>query len=163
VSRDTGPLNIYRGDGAFDYLVDLVYDKLFAPSPYVSEPQPWPAERSATPGVHPKHHPGTAAASPPPINEPGPSKTSRPDPSQTRSKFDFSPSRSVAKRLGQAGDDRTGDFHHLIGARRYVERLVVPHLAPVDREGGDGLGESGRLIAYAGGMFWLSRKRLVGS
>jgi peptide/nickel transport system substrate-binding protein len=77
VSRDTGPLNIYRGDGAFDYLVDLVYDKLFAPSPYVSEPQPWPAERSATPGVHPKHHPGTAAASPPPINEPGPSKTSR--------------------------------------------------------------------------------------
>lgn len=39
---DVGPLNIYTGN--LDYLTDLVYDKLFAPSPYVDEPQPWLAE-----------------------------------------------------------------------------------------------------------------------
>ncbi|MFJ8259058.1 ABC transporter substrate-binding protein [Peribacillus asahii] len=39
---DVGPLNIYTGN--LDYLTELVYDKLFAPSPYVDEPQPWLAE-----------------------------------------------------------------------------------------------------------------------
>ncbi|GAA1488209.1 ABC transporter substrate-binding protein [Brachybacterium sacelli] len=36
---DTGPLNLFAG--ASDQLVGLVYDKLFAPSPYVEDPQPW--------------------------------------------------------------------------------------------------------------------------
>ena len=44
---DTGPLNIYGTDPTFDYLVDLVYDKLLAPSPYVDKPIPGLAE-SAT-------------------------------------------------------------------------------------------------------------------
>jgi peptide/nickel transport system substrate-binding protein len=44
IPQDTGPLNIYVSNSAFDYLVELVYDKLFAPSPYVAEPQPWLAE-----------------------------------------------------------------------------------------------------------------------
>jgi len=35
---DTGPLNIYSTDTRFDYLVDLVHDKLLAPSPYVDKP-----------------------------------------------------------------------------------------------------------------------------
>ncbi|USK70264.1 ABC transporter substrate-binding protein [Peribacillus asahii] len=39
---DVGPLNIYTGN--LDYLTELVYDKLFAPSPYVDKPQPWLAE-----------------------------------------------------------------------------------------------------------------------
>ena len=39
---DAGPLNIYTGN--IDYLTELVYDKLFSPSPYVDEPQPWLAE-----------------------------------------------------------------------------------------------------------------------
>lgn len=39
---DVGPLNIYTGN--LDWLTDLVYDKLFAPSPYVDEPIPWLAE-----------------------------------------------------------------------------------------------------------------------
>jgi peptide/nickel transport system substrate-binding protein len=47
VPIDTGPLNIYSSDSAFDYLVDLVYDKLLAPSPYVDKPLPGLAE-SAT-------------------------------------------------------------------------------------------------------------------
>ena len=41
---DTGPLNIYSTDPSFDYLVDLVYDKLLAPSPYVDKPIPGLAE-----------------------------------------------------------------------------------------------------------------------
>ena len=44
---DCGPLNIYSTDTTFDYLVDLVYDKLLAPSPYVDKPLPGLAE-SAT-------------------------------------------------------------------------------------------------------------------
>ncbi len=39
---DYGPMNIYTGN--VDYLTDLVYDKLFSPSPYVDEPIPWLAE-----------------------------------------------------------------------------------------------------------------------
>lgn len=42
---DTGPLNIYSTDTRFDNLVDLVYDKLLAPSPYVDKPIPGLAER----------------------------------------------------------------------------------------------------------------------
>lgn len=42
---DAGPLNIYTGN--IDYLTELVFDKLFSPSPYVDKPQPWLAE-SAT-------------------------------------------------------------------------------------------------------------------
>lgn len=42
VPSDVGPLNIYTGN--MDWLTDLVYDKLFSPSPYVDEPQPWLAE-----------------------------------------------------------------------------------------------------------------------
>jgi peptide/nickel transport system substrate-binding protein len=44
---DTGTLNVYGTDPSFDYLVDLVYDKLLAPSPYVDHPIPGLAE-SAT-------------------------------------------------------------------------------------------------------------------
>jgi peptide/nickel transport system substrate-binding protein len=47
IPLDTGPLNIYSSDPSFDYLVDLVYDKLLAPSPYVDAPVPGLAE-SAT-------------------------------------------------------------------------------------------------------------------
>lgn len=47
VSQDVGPLNIYSSDSAYDYLVELVYDKLLAPSPYVDTPLPGLAE-SAT-------------------------------------------------------------------------------------------------------------------
>ena len=47
VPLDTGPLNIYTSDTAFDYLVELVYDKLLAPSPYAEKPLPGLAE-SAT-------------------------------------------------------------------------------------------------------------------
>lgn len=39
---DAGPLNIYTGN--IDYLTELVFDKLFSPSPYVEKPQPWLAE-----------------------------------------------------------------------------------------------------------------------
>lgn len=39
---DYGPMNIYTGN--VDYLTDLVYDKLFSPSPYVDKPIPWLAE-----------------------------------------------------------------------------------------------------------------------
>ena len=45
LSSDVGPLNIYTGN--LDWLTDLVYDKLFSPSPYVDKPTPWLAE-SAT-------------------------------------------------------------------------------------------------------------------
>ena len=45
LSSDVGPLNIYTGN--LDWLTDMVYDKLFSPSPYVDEPTPWLAE-SAT-------------------------------------------------------------------------------------------------------------------
>ena len=44
VAQDSGPLNIYTSDARFDFLVELVYDKLFAPSPYVDSPGPWLAE-----------------------------------------------------------------------------------------------------------------------
>lgn len=45
LTSDVGPLNIYIG--SLDWLTDLVYDKLFSPSPYVDMPTPWLAE-SAT-------------------------------------------------------------------------------------------------------------------
>lgn len=41
---DAGPLNFYTGSSNYDYLTELVLDKLFAPSPYVDDPQPWLAE-----------------------------------------------------------------------------------------------------------------------
>ncbi|MEO6398087.1 MAG: ABC transporter substrate-binding protein [Tepidiformaceae bacterium] len=44
VAQDAGPLNIYTSDARFDFLVELVYDKLFAPSPYVDSPRPWLAD-----------------------------------------------------------------------------------------------------------------------
>ncbi len=46
ISKDPGnPLNIYESsDSAYDFLVEFVYDKLFAPSPYVEQPEPWLAE-----------------------------------------------------------------------------------------------------------------------
>jgi peptide/nickel transport system substrate-binding protein len=47
IPSDTGPLNIYSSDSAYDYMVELVYDKLFSPSPYVDTPRPGLAE-SAT-------------------------------------------------------------------------------------------------------------------
>ncbi len=47
VSQDAGPLNIYTSDARFDFLVELVYDKLFAPSPYVEAPTPWLAESAS--------------------------------------------------------------------------------------------------------------------
>jgi len=42
VPSDVGPLNIYTGN--MDWLTDLVFDKLFSPSPYINEPIPWLAE-----------------------------------------------------------------------------------------------------------------------
>lgn len=39
VPADVGPLNIFVQHE--EWLTDLVYDKLVAPSPYVAEPQPW--------------------------------------------------------------------------------------------------------------------------
>ena len=45
LSSDVGPLNIYTGN--LDWFTELVYDKLFSPSPYVDMPTPWLAE-SAT-------------------------------------------------------------------------------------------------------------------
>lgn len=42
LTNDVGPLNIYTGN--LDWLTDLVYDKLFSPSPYVDMPTPWLAE-----------------------------------------------------------------------------------------------------------------------
>lgn len=45
LNSDVGPLNIYTGN--LDWLTDMVYDKLFSPSPYVDAPTPWLAE-SAT-------------------------------------------------------------------------------------------------------------------
>ncbi|MCR8631678.1 ABC transporter substrate-binding protein [Paenibacillus radicis (ex Xue et al. 2023)] len=41
---DAGLLNFYSGSSSYDYLTELVYDKLFSPSPYVETPQPWLAE-----------------------------------------------------------------------------------------------------------------------
>ncbi len=43
VRQDFGPLNIFASHE--EGLTELVYDKLLAPSPYVSEPQPWLATR----------------------------------------------------------------------------------------------------------------------
>ncbi|NHN32543.1 ABC transporter substrate-binding protein [Paenibacillus agricola] len=42
VPTDAGPLNIYNT--SVDFMTELVFDKLFGPSPYVAEPQPWLAE-----------------------------------------------------------------------------------------------------------------------
>ncbi|MDF2721442.1 MAG: transporter substrate-binding protein [Paenibacillus sp.] len=42
VPSDAGPLNIYNT--SVDFMTELVFDKLFGPSPYVNEPQPWLAE-----------------------------------------------------------------------------------------------------------------------
>jgi peptide/nickel transport system substrate-binding protein len=44
IPKDSGTLNIYTSSSSSDYLVGLVFDKLFAPSPYVDEPQPWLAK-----------------------------------------------------------------------------------------------------------------------
>ena len=44
IPRDTGPLNLYSSDSSADYLVELVFDKLLAPSPYVDKPIPGLAE-----------------------------------------------------------------------------------------------------------------------
>lgn len=44
IPQDEGPLNVYTTFA--DRLVELVYDKLFAPSPYVDAPQPWLAEKA---------------------------------------------------------------------------------------------------------------------
>jgi peptide/nickel transport system substrate-binding protein len=46
IPQDPGsPLNLYvTSHSRFDALLDLVYDKLFAPSPYMDEPIPWLAE-----------------------------------------------------------------------------------------------------------------------
>lgn len=40
IPTDVGPIDLFAGR-ASDQLVELVYDKLFAPSPYVDEVQPW--------------------------------------------------------------------------------------------------------------------------
>ncbi|MDP8931909.1 MAG: ABC transporter substrate-binding protein, partial [Actinomycetota bacterium] len=45
VRQDFGPLNIFAAGFSEEGLTELVYDKLLAPSPYVSEPQPWLATR----------------------------------------------------------------------------------------------------------------------
>lgn len=42
VPTDAGPLNIYTT--SVDFMTELVFDKLFGPSPYVAEPRPWLAE-----------------------------------------------------------------------------------------------------------------------
>lgn len=42
VASDSGPLNLYTTSD--DYLLDLVFDKLYGPSPFVDEPQPLLAE-----------------------------------------------------------------------------------------------------------------------
>lgn len=47
VPLDVGPLNIYSSDSAYDWMVELVYDKLLSPSPYAEKPLPGLAE-SAT-------------------------------------------------------------------------------------------------------------------
>lgn len=39
LEKDSGPVNLFAG--ASDQMVEMVYDKLFAPSPYVDDPQPW--------------------------------------------------------------------------------------------------------------------------
>ncbi|MFE3617907.1 ABC transporter substrate-binding protein, partial [Streptomyces anulatus] len=39
LDKDSGPINLFAG--ASDQLIELVYDKLLAPSPYVDDPQPW--------------------------------------------------------------------------------------------------------------------------
>jgi peptide/nickel transport system substrate-binding protein len=46
IPRDTGPLNLYSSDAGADYLVELVFDKLLAPSPYVDKPISGLAERA---------------------------------------------------------------------------------------------------------------------
>jgi peptide/nickel transport system substrate-binding protein len=52
VPLDIGPLNIYSSDAIFDYLVELVYDKLLAPSPYVDRPLPGLAESATRLDAH---------------------------------------------------------------------------------------------------------------
>lgn len=42
VTADFGPVNLFKGTD--EKLLDLVYDRLLSPSPYVDEPQPWLAE-----------------------------------------------------------------------------------------------------------------------
>ncbi|QXQ11617.1 ABC transporter substrate-binding protein [Paeniglutamicibacter sp. Y32M11] len=51
LDKDTGPINLFSG--ASDQLIELVYDKLLSPSPYVDEPQPWLATqvRQIDPGT----------------------------------------------------------------------------------------------------------------
>jgi len=39
LDKDSGPINLFAG--ASDQLIELIYDKLLSPSPYVDEPQPW--------------------------------------------------------------------------------------------------------------------------
>lgn len=40
VEKDSGPINLFAGSSS-DQLIEMVYDKLLSPSPYVEEPQPW--------------------------------------------------------------------------------------------------------------------------
>ena len=47
IPQDVGALNFYSSDSSYDWMVELVYDKLLAPSPYVDKPLPGLAE-SAT-------------------------------------------------------------------------------------------------------------------
>lgn len=42
VTADFGPVNLFKGTD--EKLLDLVYDRLLSPSPFVDEPQPWLAE-----------------------------------------------------------------------------------------------------------------------
>ena len=51
LDKDTGPINLFSR--ASDQLIELVYDKLLAPSPYVEDPQPWLATevRQLDPGT----------------------------------------------------------------------------------------------------------------
>lgn len=52
VDIDSGPVNLFAGKSG-DAMIELVYDKLFAPSPYVDEIQPWlaTAARSIDPST----------------------------------------------------------------------------------------------------------------
>lgn len=45
VDKDSGPVNIFAGTSG-DAIIELVYDKLFAPSPYAEEIQPWLASEA---------------------------------------------------------------------------------------------------------------------
>lgn len=44
---DRGPVNLFTSPSLPDGIIELVYDKLLAPSPYVEEPGPWLAEKAS--------------------------------------------------------------------------------------------------------------------